>query len=278
MAVSNNKTSHLISSQVPQFVKDDHETFVTFLEDYYKFLEQNNQVGNVAKNFNQYKNVDLAEDEFLQKLYDNFIKLLPENILADKKLILKHVKDFYRSRGTEKSVRFLLRILFNKEVEFYYPKRDVLRASDGKWFIEKSVRIGDLQVNNTSNTIAYNNFINKRITGLQSGATAIVETIDVYYDKGQLVTELKLSNEYRSFINGETIYSLFEEETGTKYLSANLFSGAVVAISLANGGTGYVEGTTIPVVGGGGGNGAQVIVSSTTKGSLSSIGVRLGGA
>jgi len=277
MAVSNNKTSHLISSQVPQFVKDDHETFVTFLEDYYKFLEQNNQVGNVAKNFNQYKNVDLAEDEFLQKLYDNFIKLLPENILADKKLILKHVKDFYRSRGTEKSVRFLLRILFNKEVEFYYPKRDVLRASDGKWFIEKSVRIGDLQVNNTSNTIAYNNFINKRITGLQSGATAIVETIDVYYDKGQLVTELKLSNEYRSFINGETIYSLFEEETGTKYLSANLFSGAVVAISLANGGTGYVEGTTIPVVGGGG-NGAQVIVSSTTKGSLSSIGVSLGGA
>lgn len=277
MAVSNNKTSHLISSQVPQFVRDDHETFVTFLEDYYKFLEQSNQVGNVAKNFTRYKDVDLSEGEFLQKLYDNFIKLLPENILADKKLILKHVKDFYRARGTEKSIRFLLRILLNKEVEFYYPKRDILRASDGKWFIEKSVRVGDLKVNNTSNTIAYTNFINKRITGVTSGASAIVETIDVYYDKSQLITELKLSNEHKSFIDGETIYCLFEEESGVKHLSANLFSGVVVAVSLANGGTGYVEGTAIPVVGGGG-SGAQIIISSTTKGSLSSIGVSFGGA
>ena len=86
MTISNNKTSLLISSQVPQFVKDDHETFVLFLQDYYKFLEQNGQVGNVSKNFTQYKDADIAEGEFLQKLYDNFIKLLPENIVADKTL------------------------------------------------------------------------------------------------------------------------------------------------------------------------------------------------
>jgi hypothetical protein len=276
MSVSNNKTSHLISSQVPQFVKDDHETFVTFLEDYYKFLEQSDQAGNVAKNFLNYKNVDLSEGEFLQKIYDNFIKLLPEKILADKKLILKHVKDFYRARGTEKSVRFLLRILLNKEIDFYYPKRDILRASDGKWFIEKSLRVGDLRVNNTSNTIAYNNFINKRITGITSGATAIVETVDIFYDKGQLVTELKLSNEYRSFIDGEKVYCLFEEETGDKHLSANLFSGVVVAVSLINGGAGYTEGATVPIVGDG--TGAQVVIASTTRGSLTSIGVSFGGA
>ena len=277
MTISNNKTSLLISSQVPQFVKDDHETFVLFLQDYYKFLEQNGQVGNVSKNFTKYKDADIAEGEFLQKLYDNFIKLLPENIVADKTLILKHVKDFYRARGSEKSVRFLMRILLNKEIEFYYPKRDILRASDGKWFIEKSVKISDIKVNNTSNTIAYSNFVNKKITGLSSGATAIVESVDTFYDKGEHVTELKLSNEYRSFLNGETVECMFTEESIDKYLSGNLFSGVVVAVSLVEGGSGYTEGASVPVEGGGG-TGAQVIISSTTKGSISSIGVMNGGA
>ena len=48
---SNNKTSILISSQVPQFVRDDHPNFVAFLEDYYKFMEQEGQLTDVAKNF-----------------------------------------------------------------------------------------------------------------------------------------------------------------------------------------------------------------------------------
>jgi hypothetical protein len=275
--VSNNKTSHLIHSQVPQFVRDDHETFVAFLEAYYRFMEQEDQVTNTSKNLVRNKDIDRAEEVFVEKFYDNFIALLPKNVIADKTLILKHVKDFYRSRGSEKSVRFLMRIMFGKEVEFYYPKRDILKASDGKWFVEKSVRVGNIAVNNTSNTIAYSNFVNKQITGLTTGAKATVETIDVYYEKGQLITELKLSNEYRSFQDGETVYCLFEEGPETKYLSAGLFSGVVINVSLAEGGSGYIEGATVPLEGGGG-SGAQLIISSTTKGAMSSIGVQAPGA
>lgn len=295
MNSSNNKTTYLISSQVPQFVRDDHETFVQFLEEYYKFMAQEGETEYVAKNFNNYTNIDIIKEHletahpnsdyyyesFLQKLYDNFIKLIPEKVLADRSLILKHVKDFYRSRGSEKSVRFLIRILLGKELNedfgFYYPKRDVIRASDGKWFVENSLRVGDIAVNNTANSIAYNNFINKTITGINSGATATVETVDVYYDKGILVTELKLSNLYRSFKNGEKVFCYYTEEGVDKYLSASLFSGIVISVSLANGGSGYVEGTYVPVEGGGG-SGAQVIIESTTKGTLTAIGVSYGGA
>lgn len=277
MSISNNKTSHLISTQVPEFVRDDHETFVKFLEEYYKFLEQETGLLNVTKNHLNNIDIDLSNNLYLEKLYDNFISLLPKNILADKTLILKHVKDFYRSRGSEKSVRFLMRILLNKEVEFYYPKRDVLRTSDGKWYVQRSIRVGDIAVNNTSNSLAYNNFVNKRVVGKSTGASAIVEYIDSYYDNGQLVRELQLSNEYKSFTDGETVECFFEEEGETKYLSANLFSGVVVSVSLANGGFGYVEGASVPVEGGGG-SGAQVIIASTSKGSLSSIGIQSAGA
>ena len=296
MSVSNNKTEYLISSQVPQFIKDDHETFVNFLEEYYSFLAQEGQMEYVSKNFLNYLNIDLikqhidtdddlGEDSyyyaFLQKLYDNFITLLPQKILADKALILKHAKDFYRARGSEKSVRFLLRILLNKEVSedfgFYYPKRDILRASDGKWFIENSVRIRDIAVNNTSNSIAYNNFINKTIVGQQSKASAIVESIDKYFDSGVLVTELKLSNLFKSFISGETVYCYYTEDQVDKFLSANLFSGIVSSISLVDGGLNYIVGDSIPIEGGGG-SGAHAIIASTTRGLVTGIGVSYGGA
>lgn len=297
MPVSNNKTSYLISSQVPQFVRDDHETFVQFLEEYYKFLAQEGQVEYVAKNFMAYMDIDILDEHiqkvhtnihdyqdyhaFLQKMYENFIRLIPAKVLADRSLILKHAKDFYRARGSEKSVRFLLRILLGKEVNedfgFYYPKRDILRASDGKWLVEKSIRIRDISVNNVSNTTAYSNFVNKTIRGLSSNATAIVETVDTYYDKGLLITELKLSSSIRAFINGEKVFCYYTEEGTDKYLTANLFSGIVTSVSLANGGTGYIEGAYIPVEGGGG-SGAQVVIASTTKGTLAGVGVVYGGA
>lgn len=297
MSISNNKTTYLISSQVPQFVRDDHETFVTFLEEYYKFLAQEGEMEYVSKNFTNFMDIDVIKEHiglvhpnledykdyhaFLQKMYDNFIALIPSKVLADKALILKHVKDFYRARGSEKSVRFLLRILLGKEVNedfgFYYPKRDILRASDGKWFVEKSIRIKDVTVNNVSNSVAYSNFVNKTIRGSESNATAIVETVDVYFENGQLITELKLSGSVRNFVDGEVVYCFYTEEGTDKYLSANLFSGIVTSVSLSNGGVGYVEGAYVPVEGGGG-SGAQVIINSTTKGTLISIGVSFGGA
>lgn len=297
MTVSNNKTTYLISSQVPQFVKDDHETFVTFLEEYYKFLAQEGEMEYVAKNFNAYLDIDNIKEHiglvhpnladykdyhaFLQKTYDNFIKLIPAKTLADKAIILKHAKDFYRARGSEKSVRFLLRILLGKEVNedfgFYYPKRDILRASDGKWVVEKSIRIRDIAVNNVSNSVAYLNFVNKTIRGVTSNATAIVETVDTYYENGVLITELKLSGAVRTFNNGETVFCYYTEEGTDKLLSANLFSSIVTSVSLTNRGSGYVEGDSVPVEGGGG-TGAQVIISSTTKGTVDSIGVAESGA
>ena len=151
---ANNKTSLLVSSQLPAFVREEHETFVKFLEYYYKFLEQDGEQIYVTKNFLNFLDVDkitediqedhLKGDEyvlretddyhaFLQKLYDNYITYIPDIVIADRTLLLKHAKEFYRSRGSEKSIKFLLRILFDKESEVYLPKRDILKTSDGKW-------------------------------------------------------------------------------------------------------------------------------------------------
>jgi|688.fasta_scaffold02023_32 hypothetical protein len=295
-SASNNKTSLLISGQLPAFVREEHETFIKFLEYYYKQMEQEGETLYLSKNM--LRNLDIDQlyehvlDEhtndsnirddydylsFLQKMYDSFIAYIPDKVLADRVNILKHAREFYLSSGSEKSARFIIQALLNKEASFYYPKQDILRASDGKWFIEKSLRVRDVKVNNVSNSIAAVNFANTSIKGLTSNATAIVEKVDTYFDKGQLIYELKLSSLYKEFLNAEEITTFFTEEGEDKYLTANLFSGIITAVQIVAGGQGYTEGTTVPITSNTG-SGAQIIISTVSKGTIQAAGIVKGGA
>ena len=154
-------------------------------------------------------------------MYDTYIKYIPDTLLTDKVTFLKHAKEFYLSTGSEKSVRFLIRALLNKDADFYYPKTDILRASDGKWFIERSLKVTDIRVNNVSNSMAVGNFSNTTIIGLTSNASAAVEKVDSYFDKGQIIYELKLSNIYKEFFNAEKIFAYYTEEGDRKSTRLN---------------------------------------------------------
>jgi hypothetical protein len=276
--ISNSKISNLVASQVPFFVRNDHENFVAFLEAYYEFLEQQNGVTNVTKNLLTQSDVDLT-DIFVENFYNNFIPLIPEDTAVDKTLILKHIKDFYRSRGTEKSIRFLMRILFNEDVDFYYPQRDILRVSDGKWYQEKSIKITDLEVDGVANNQLgiETKFISRRITGNTSNAYAVVESSSSYYEGTSLVRELKLSNQYRNFGFGEKIVSSFFENGIEKSITANLFSGSINTVKVINGGSRYVKNQVITIESETG-TGANIIVSSVSSGDLTSIVALNGGA
>lgn len=281
---ANNRISNLVKTQVPFFVRNDHENFVKFLEAYYEYLEQDGKTVNRAKILKEQHDVDQAIDMFAERLYDYYLKLVPTNIKADKNIILKHAKDFYTARGTEKSIAFLLNILLaDSNSSFYYPKQDVLKASDGKWFIEKSLKIqGDTVVDSnddpvTNDLITIKNFSGKKIYGATSNATAIVEGVEIYYENGLLVKELKISNQVRDFISGEQIIANSVSEGVTYTLKANIISGIIVSAEVVKGGNNYVVGTQVPIESNTG-NGGIVVISSVTSGSVLSVQVIEGGA
>ena len=58
MIDSSQKTSLLIPSQLPGFIRDDpaYENFVLFLQAYYEWMEQNNNVTDRSKNLLNYNN------------------------------------------------------------------------------------------------------------------------------------------------------------------------------------------------------------------------------
>lgn len=244
---TNNKISNLIFSQSPFFVRNDHPNFVAFLEAYYEYLEQdvgNNFNGKVVergKNLQNYADIDKTLNIFADKLFWQFLHLIPRETLADRTKIIKNIKDFYRARGTEKASRFLMNILFDKELEFYYPKSDILKASDGKWFIERSITVNDVAVNNVANSSESTllDFTQRTIVGKTSRSVATVDNVLRTTVDGQVNDKLFISYVKGRFLEGETIFTRVPFATNSVYLSANVATNSVISIAITNKGSLY---------------------------------------
>jgi hypothetical protein len=127
------KISSVISEQLPEFVQSDHPTFITFLDAYYEWLEQHGNAVEVTRNARIYNDIDLTVDVFVDYFKKNYLVDIPDTITNDKRTLLKNIKNFYQAKGTDKSIILLFRMLFNEEVSIYYPKKDMLRVSDGQF-------------------------------------------------------------------------------------------------------------------------------------------------
>ena len=133
------KLSPLIVSQLPEFIQNDYETFVTFLEAYYEFLEQDQGSQELLQNIRSYNDIDRSIDQFIEYFFKQYCNDVPRNALFDNKTLIKNIKDLYNYKGSEKSYRLLFKILFDKDMEISYPSSQVLRTSDGKWKQKTSI-------------------------------------------------------------------------------------------------------------------------------------------
>ena len=255
-----------VEGQLPDFVKQDHATFVAFLEAYYEYMEQIGKPYEIVGNLKNYFNVDKTVDDFLKYFKKQFGKDIPEAVFANanKPQVLKHLRDFYRSKGSEKSFQFLFRLLYKEEIEFYYPSVDMLRVSDGRYTKDKILRCVD-----TSGTGAVFELAGKTITGGTSGTTGVVELVI----KEQMGT-FEVSTIYLSKVAG-----IFQRaETITDGTLTFTLDGMVTGYNITNVGSGYAVETNIPISGGGAGAaGAQFLIESLTTGSITIATIVSGG-
>ena len=126
-----------ISNQFPEFVKEDYPRFIRFVELYYEFVKKSELQG-VGESFDSIRDVDVTLDKFIDSLWKEFGINVPKTNVANDIHFLKHIKDFYSTKGSEESFRILFRHLFNTEIEIKYPQEYIFKASDGKWIQDVS--------------------------------------------------------------------------------------------------------------------------------------------
>ena len=196
------KISILVEQQFPEFFRSEGPQFVKFLEAYYEWLELNGNVVEATKTLIDNRDIDTTIAEFIGYFQDEFIPSLPQNHLTDNATLVKNAVQFHRSRGSEKSYKFFFKIMYNDNVNFYYPGTDVLRASDGRWVEDTSIT-----VENPDDPLSIFDMEGTQITGFTSGATATVERVINTVVSGLSVYTLTLRSLAGTFVLPETITS-----------------------------------------------------------------------
>ena len=141
--------NHLIEFQLPEFIRTEYPKFIQFIKSYYEFLETSNNPNLIPYNLENYKNAETVPSYVLEKLKKQFMPDFDVNLSKDRQTqlsineanVLNNIKQFYDSKGTIDSIKFLFRILYDTEVQIKYPREYVLRPSDGSFLTKTTIKI-----------------------------------------------------------------------------------------------------------------------------------------
>jgi hypothetical protein len=248
--------SSQIESQFPGFIREEGPQFVAFLKAYFEYMEQEGNPVNVVRSLKDNQDIDRTVDSFVEYFRKEFMINIPSSVLADKRLLAKHIREFYRSRGSQQSYRFLFRALFGKEIEFYYPGDDILRASDGRWIRETRLRVA------APFSKSPRSFEGQQIRGVVSGATAYVQDILGTTALGLEVYDITVQNVIGTFLDGERVYNVNDVNN---YATINSQVGSIINVNLKDGGAYHNIGDKVRISGGGSTEDAIGSISEVTN-------------
>lgn len=163
------KISNFIENQFPSFYKDEGKGFILFMKTYYEWLEATNNPLYNSRNLLNFRDIDNTLEEFLEFFQKKYIYGIPVNVIINKRFLIKHILDVYRSKSSIQGYKLLFRILYNEDIEIYLPGIDVLRVSDGTWKTPEY-----LEVTAVENIDEY---VGKEIQGVYSNTVALVDSV-----------------------------------------------------------------------------------------------------
>jgi hypothetical protein len=103
--------SSLIANQFPSLYAEEGPFLIEFLKAYYEWMELVGKPVYESRTLLNYRDVDETVDEFLIHFKKKFLADIQFETTTNKRLFIKNALDFYRSKGTERSVELLFKLV-----------------------------------------------------------------------------------------------------------------------------------------------------------------------
>lgn len=197
--MTNSLSSINVTNNLPAYIRDDanYSKFISFLESYYDWFNDSYNLRDFGDNID----IDNTLSTFIQYFNADFLPGFPPSISVDiiqnKVLLLKIAKEFFMSKGTNDSFRFLFRALFNTDIDLVLTQDFMLIASGGNWIAPKSIKIKSIDP-------LFLTLENFKVFGTLSKTFGIIESSRI---SGKYI-QLYLSDIKRLFFAGEPIVIL----------------------------------------------------------------------
>lgn len=258
--------SNLIVDQVPDFINKDHETFRRFVEVYYEWLEQYQNAFGIIDAFTELTDIDQTIGLFFLDFRQMYLQNFPLQLAIDSNgnvvseaNFLKNVRNFYGAKGTEKSFRFLFRLIYNVASEIRYPGEDILKCSHGKWIERKSIKTTSNGGTANFQMAGQQVFQIDEVSGDISAraiSTDVVQYTQQYYN----ITEIFLKDIFGTFEADKPVYC----DVGTVRLEETI-QPVITEMRISSSGSGYHKSDVVKLITTSDGIGAAFAIDLLSK-------------
>jgi len=253
------KISSVVASQLPEFVREDHQTFVQFLKAYYDHLDKQ------TPDIKTLRDLDTTLDSFIKHFKNELAANLPTTVVSER-FLLQHIKEHYLAKGSEESFKLLFRLLFNKDVTVEYPSKQMLRASDGKWNQDVSIICKILTghpddiVGKLIDVITPNKIIRVLIDRRQYVEVEVERVVEIAPDVYEFYID-------RRFFGNISIGDRLRYQTETIYFTAEILA-TTSKLQVLEPGTGFKVGQLYPIRNGAGYGSIMKVTKASSEGGI----------
>lgn len=282
--MANKNITTLITNSIPQFIRLEYPYFVEFIEAYYAQQEAQGSGYEFLANISDYMDIDRTSLDFLNNFSQQYLSAIPKSAIAsiDKRVLIKNIKDYYQSLGSEASLKFIFRLLFNESLSIYYPSKDMLRVSDGKWQNDVIIKVTNSNLDDSIKALE-----GTEIIGETTGSRGLVEKVKI----GTSTNELNYAELFLTEI--DPVHSIFNF-SADEYIKgvdfADVVAGAplqykfhesiisiITGVDITTSGMYYAAGDVVEVLSTQGADGF-IIIDQVEKGEIEGLEIIKGGS
>lgn len=234
----------LIERVIPRFIRTEFPNTKNLILDFFKWLETDNNFIRHLLDFQESQEINREIEPFI----DYYLSELGWNfdlpLYIEKKKLILALKDFYLSKGSVDSYRFLFRVLYGVDCFISYPREQLFTLSNSEYSQDTYCLI----TASTFDTAAYkallsNNNLSTRIVGKKSKTSAVINSFTQIINKGIHYILLDIDDIREEFIPHETV-EIINDSDSISILESILDVGY---LTITNGGRYYEKGDVVTI-------------------------------
>lgn len=218
--------SLFVENLFPAVYREDAPFFINFVKAYYEWMESQNELLFHARRLTEYRDIDQVPDAFILFFKNKYLPDIQFTTATNKQLFIKNALDFYRSKGTPRSVDLYFKLVHGLEAQVYNPGQDLFRLSDNEYTNIKYLEV--VPVPNIEKVVG------RTIYGSHSLSEAFVDRIVRVKKDSRIMTILYIENVIGRFITAERFTTNDDVDENIGSLICGSLSEASIVSSDAN--------------------------------------------
>lgn len=240
-----NFISPIIIERKPEFLRKEYLGFSRFIDHFYIFLEEKGNPLEILETFYENCEPNNEVEGFIDKILSECGFDIKNVLKIPKKDLIIHLRDFYLSRGSEASFKFLFKVLYGVDVSIDYPRKFLLIPSQatytGRHFVYTTALNSKSDLINFEKIISLADSYELVMSGVSSKVKCSIENITTVYNLNRSYLKIQIDTPYAAFQKGEGI-EIFSQASGIKIVENFVDT---LGIEILNPGKNYAIGDQI---------------------------------